>query len=101
MTADRHISERELAATVDALAELHGWKIYGVLEQRVYARRLSKGFPDRVMTRNSRLLFIEYKSQRGRVTPEQQEWLEFLRLTLAEVFLWRPSDLDSIEELLR
>ena len=103
MTAQRDalISERELAATVDAMAERFGWKIYGVLEQRVYARRLSKGFPDRVMTRNSRLLFIEYKSQRGRVTPEQQEWLELLRLTLAEVFLWRPSDLDRIEEILR
>ena len=105
------ISERELAATVDALAELHGWKIFGVLEQRVYARRLSRGFPDRVMTRAGRLLFVEYKSQAGEMGPGQQDWLDALSQCRApegyrvgggvEVYLWRPSDLDSIEEILK
>ena len=113
MTAQRDalISERELAATVDALAEQAGWKIFGVLEQRVYARRLSKGWPDRVLLRNgpgcSRLIFAELKSERGKLTPEQGEWLLALRLfgedrdQAIEVYLWRPSDLDSIEEILR
>ena len=101
------ISERELAATVDALAELHGWKIYGVLEQRVYARRLSKGFPVRVMTRKGRLLFVEYKSERGELMPEQQEWLDALSQCVnpwegrVQVWVIRPSDLDSIEEILK
>ena len=109
MTSQRDalISERELAATVDALAELHGWKSYGVLEQRVYARRLSKGWPDRVFVRNGRIMFVEYKSERGKLTPEQQEWLDALGQCVnpwegrVEVWVIRPSDLDSIEEILR
>jgi len=100
MTAAGYISEMNFAATVDEMALAFGWKIYGVLEQMVYARRLSKGFPDRVMVRDGRLLFVEYKSQRGRVNPEQAEWMDALR-PAAEVFLWRPSQLDEIEQLLR
>ena len=111
--ASRHnlISEMDFAATVDEMAIAFGWKIYGVLEQMVYARRLSKGFPDRIMVRRGRLLFIEYKSQTGRVMPDQTEWLEELGKCRApegyrvrggvEVYLWRPSDLDAIEEVLK
>lgn len=105
------ISEMDFAATVDEMAMAFGWKIYGVLEQMVYARRLSKGFPDRVMVRRGRLLLIEYKSQTGRVSPDQETWLDELRKCRApegyrvgggvEVYLWRPSDLDTIEELLK
>ncbi len=96
------ITERELAATVDAMAIAFGWKLYGVLEQAVYARRLSKGFPDRVFLRGQRLLAVEYKRQRGRLTPEQADWLDALRqVPSVEVYEWRPSQLDEIEGILR
>lgn len=101
MTAGRHISEKDLAATVIEMARAYGWLVAGVVDQRVYARRFSAGVPDLMMVRGKRLVFAELKSQRGKVTPEQQEWLSALVVTGAEVYLWQPQDLDLIEEVLR
>ena len=95
------ISEKDFAATVDGLAALHGWKYFGVLEQKVYGRRTSKGFPDRVMVRGNRLLFVEYKSEHGRINPDQASWLEALyEVDHIEVYCWRPSDRDRIDAIL-
>ena len=100
------ISEKELQRTVVELARLHGWMVFGVLEQREYSKRLSKGFPDLVLCRANRfsstllpdLHFWELKSQKGVISPAQREWLDALG-DWARVF--RPSDLDEIEELLK
>lgn len=55
------------------------------------------------MLRRSRLVFAELKSTRGRVTPEQQAWLDQLPATGTETYLWRPADWLSgvIPEVLR
>lgn len=105
-TANALISEKELADTVIGMAYTFGWKIY-----RTWVSIHSPaGFPDLVMARewdsgrgNGRLIFAELKSQRGKVSPEQQQWLDALALTVpgVEVYLWRPSDLDQIEDVLR
>ena len=98
------ISERAFQRIVVELARLHGWMVYGVLEQREYSKRLSKGFPDLVLCRTNRFTlcpdihFWELKSQKGVISPAQREWLDALG-DLARVF--RPSDLDEIEELLK
>ena len=104
-----HITEREFQSTVVELARAFGWVIHGVLEQHQYAKRLSKGFPDLVLARYKpdyiigRLIFAELKSQTGRVSAGQQAWLEILRISQChpEVYIWRPSDLDEIERVLR
>ena len=38
-----------------------------------------KGFPDLVLVRGDRLIFAELKGPRGRVSPEQQGWLDALQ----------------------
>lgn len=101
---ESHISEKDFQATVVALARAHGWMVYGTLDQREYAKRLSKGFPDLVLIKPRPLgqapiiHFWELKSQNGRISPSQREWLDALG-PWARVF--RPSDLDEIEEILR
>ena len=105
MTTANLIPEKDLAATVDGLAQAHGWLNFGVLEQRVYARRTSKGFPDRVLVRGHVLILAELKSETGKLSPEQIQWGLALHTATemypdVHVVVWRPSDLDEIEALL-
>ena len=118
------ISETAFLSQLLDLLKLFGWKYEHTFEQRIYARRTSKGFPDIVAVRPPRLIFAELKSEAGKVTTEQETWLEDLKecmrmITLVpmvsgkklpleplipsfEVYLWRPSQLESeIMEVLR
>jgi VRR-NUC domain-containing protein len=75
-----------------------------------------KGFPDLVLVRRGRLLFVELKSKGRKTTPEQNTWLSALRLVESmtrsdprsarptiSVHLWDPTDWGSgrIEDILR
>ena len=72
------ISERDLAAYVRDVARALGW--------RRYHTWLSKHSP----------------SGRGRLTTEQEEWLELLgAVPGVEVHVWRPGDMDEIARVLR
>ena len=55
------------------------------------------------MVRGQRLIFSELKSQKGRVSPAQEEWLSRLGEVPIEVYTWRPSHWSSgeIEGVLR
>jgi len=54
-----------------------------------------KGWPDWTIRGPRGVLFRELKSQRGRVEPEQQEWLDALTAAGADAGVWRPEDLLS------
>lgn len=51
-----------------------------------------KGWPDLLCAKPGRLVAIECKRQRGRLTPEQIVWLDVLAAAGAEAYIWRPSD---------
>ena len=53
-----------------------------------------KGFPDLVLIKNKRIMFVELKSKNGRTSPEQDSWLHELN-DVAEVYVWRPADWES------
>jgi hypothetical protein len=93
------ISEKDFQQTVVEMAEALGWMVYHTYE----SRRSNPGFPDLVLTKGGRLIFAELKAQKGRVSPEQMQWLGALKLCPdgIGVFLWRPSDMDEIEAILR
>ena len=88
--------ERDFQHSVVELAELYGWMIYHTYD----SRRSNPGFPDLVMVRDNRVIFAELKTMKGKVTKHQERWLEALAKTQVEVKLWRPSDINDIEEVL-
>jgi hypothetical protein len=63
------------------------------------------GFPDIVFVKaNDRgvggILFVELKTEIGRLDPHQKEWLEEIRLAGGEWYVWRPSDMASATDRL-
>lgn len=91
------MTEKQFTQQIRDLARLTGWKIYHTWN----SIHSEKGFPDFVMVRGGRLIFAELKTEDGKVTPEQQEWLDLLGASgKCEVYLWRPSNWDEIQEVL-
>jgi hypothetical protein len=54
-----------------------------------------KGWPDWTIRGPRGVLIRELKTQRGKVEPEQQEWLDALAASGADVGVWRPEHLLS------
>ncbi len=94
-------SEADLQAKIIEWADFRRWRHYHTHD----SRRSDEGFPDLVLVRLTRLIFAEIKSEKGVSSPAQLAWLEDLRGATRgwtfEVYLWRPSDWDRIEEILR
>lgn len=95
----RQDSEKAFMARVIAEAKRTGWLVFHAFD----ARKSSPGYPDLCLAKTGRpVLLIECKTDRGRLTPTQREWLTTLqtsdRTVIAEV--WRPSDWDTILQTL-
>lgn len=89
--------ESEFQATVVELATWLRWRMYHTHD----SRRSHAGFPDLVLVRAPRVIFAELKSEKGIVRPEQRNWLGTLQACPGvETYLWRPSDMGTIEEVL-
>jgi hypothetical protein len=113
--------EAAFAVKVENLLTLYGWRWYHTHD----SRRSPAGFPDYVAVRGPELIFVELKAERGRVRPQQREWLEDLIVVghavaleldelrsnappntqaadppAVDVYLWRPSELDAINDRL-
>jgi hypothetical protein len=88
-------TEALFQAAVIELAQRCGWLAYHIPDSR---RATSPGFPDLVLVRGSRLLFIELKTARGRVRPEQMVWLSALCAAGVRAFVARPKDWGVLEQ---
>jgi hypothetical protein len=91
------IPEREFMGLVKQQAWLLGWRLQYHTHD---SRRSDRGFPDLVLVREPRVLFIEVKKESGHITGEQHEWLEGLQKSGMEAYLWRPSDQAQIDAVL-
>ena len=94
------LTEAQLSGLVVEIARLGGWKLR---YHTFTSRRSAHGFPDWVFVHpaRQRILFAELKSEKGKLTGEQQEWIAGLELIPGvEVHVWRPSDWPSIVETL-
>lgn len=104
--------EATFQAQVIGLARYTQWLIYhapaGGKDGRADREQVGAGFPDLVLVKGPRLIFVELKTRTGRVRPDQVTWLDALgdvgRLALGpasvEVYLWRPADLEDIARIL-
>lgn len=114
------ISEDELLSKVIELAHEHGWLVAHFRPAQTQSGRWHTavqadggGFPDLVMARPTihqtrstpmrpaRVVYAELKSATGRTSPAQRQWLHILQYCGQEVYTWKPTDLDAIEEALR
>lgn len=102
--------EAILQAKIMDLARLFGWRRahFRTAYQPGAERWLTpmsgeKGFPDLVLIRPPRLIFAELKSEKGRLSLDQELWLADLEEipTGIEVYLWRPNDIDEIQAILK
>jgi VRR-NUC domain len=92
------VSERDLTGYLADLARTFRWRRYHTWS----SKHSPAGFPDEVLLRPPRLVFAELKSERGRLKPDQEAWLEELRqMPGVEVYVWRPADMDEIAKVLR
>jgi len=82
------MTERELDKHIRQLCKDLGLFRYHVQD----SRGSSAGFPDLVIV-GSGIIFAELKSARGRIRPEQLDWMDRLEQAGATWFLWRPADL--------
>jgi hypothetical protein len=102
------MTEQQLLDNVIELGHLFGWRIAHfrpALTKHGWRTPVSadgQGFPDLVLVRD-RVLFVELKAARGRMSPEQLDWAAALVNGSAEYHTWRPIDwLDgTIEAVLR
>lgn len=90
-------SEKQFMAAVIELAKSRGFKTYHTHN----SRRSEPGFPDLVLTIQDRCLFMELKTEKGKLTQEQRDWVKALEDAGQRVYVLRPSNWDLIEDLLK
>ena len=112
--------EYQLQSQIAQLAHLLGWETIAFRPAMTkYGMRtpgtgsMAKGWPDMtlVRARDRRLIFAELKSDKGKLSPDQERVLDVLRALVGryslaqavtvEVHVWRPRDFDQIEQVLR
>jgi hypothetical protein len=99
----RAISEKDWQKQFEQLALFLGWKYYHAPDNRPVNGRIQNvvaGFPDCVLVKGNRLIFAELKKETGVVSEAQQLWLDALAATGVEVYVWRPSQMREIRQIL-
>lgn len=98
------MNEKQFQDQVIALAILLGWKVHhvrpGITSNGRYMTHVQghTGFPDLVLAHPERgVVFVELKSENGRVAPEQKSWHVVLSEAACEVHVWRPKDWQEIQ----
>lgn len=112
MKDPRKITEKQFQEQLRKAALIHGWRYY----HPWLSIHSTGGYPDCTLlhAKKRRLIFVELKADGKDLRPDQQAWIDDLRLlsgSLAdgrenpvvdiEVYVWHPSDIDEIWEILR
>jgi VRR-NUC domain len=98
VTALPPTNEAAFASAVLALLHLHGWRTY----RTWLSVHSPAGFPDVVACHPERgLVFLELKSDTGRLTHAQADWLNALELAGARCHVLKPRDWDVIQAIAR
>ena len=94
---DAEVKEKDFQADVRRYAELHGWKVAFTWS----SKHSPSGWPDLFMARDGEVVTAELKTEAGKTTWAQRDWLRILAGTgKCRMFLWRPSSWRQIEAVL-
>jgi hypothetical protein len=100
------VTERSFHSAIVKMARHYGWRIAQFRAARMQDGEWrtpvggdGKGYPDFTLVRE-RVMWVECKADKGRLSPSQNEWLETLKLAGQEVYVWRPRDMDEIQGIL-
>lgn len=96
------MTEKAFLDLVVRAAHLNGWRVYHTHD----SRRSEAGYPDLTMVRERAgctrsLIFVELKTEKGRLSEVQQMWIHGLSAASQRVYVWRPSDWPAIERVLK
>lgn len=84
------ISEAQLRARVVELAHAAGWKVFSLpINRPVRPVKSDLGYPDLTLARHREALWIELKTEDGKLSDEQHRWHDALPWCV----VIRPSDL--------
>lgn len=102
-----NLTEAQFQSWVIGVARWNGWMVQHTRPAREASGSWSTpitgdiGFPDLVLAHKTHgTIFVELKSETGRISTFQTAWLETLRAG-AECYVWRPSDARFITGRLR
>ncbi len=91
-------------------AHIFGWKVAHfrpAMNQRgkwmTPVQADGAGFPDLTMANAQlrRVIFVELKTETGKLTSAQEDWISHLAQAGQDVYVWRPSMRDDIERILK
>ena len=109
------MSERVLKNTIVTYARSYGWLVHHDLPSQrangswATVTQGDSGFPDLVLAHpgntaarlQPQIIYAELKTQRGKLTAGQQNWLDALQAAGQTAVVWRPNDLQDIFTKLR
>jgi hypothetical protein len=101
------MDEAQWQAQVVQLAQTLGWMVQHTRPAKVGEKWLTPitgdaGFPDLVLAHPKRgVIFVELKTETGRLSAGQVTWRRVLNTGGAEYYLWRPDDLMQVMKRLR
>ncbi len=95
------MTENELLVAVTDALDLFRWTWFHDRRTDRAQHMGDAGVPDILAIKGTRLLAWELKSAKGKVTPEQQLWLNAWQDVGADARVVRPADLDDVLEVLR
>lgn len=104
--AGASVSERDWQKQVVDLAQIFHWRVAHFRPAqtskgwRTAVSADGKGYPDLTLVRD-RVLYVECKTETGKVSDAQKEWLTALNAADVEAYVVRPRHFDAITVVLR
>ena len=81
------LTEKQFQSMVVGLARQLSWRVFHPYD----SRRSVPGYPDLTLCHAEHgVIWAELKTEKGRVSPAQQEWLDHLTSAGQTAVIWRP-----------
>lgn len=94
------MTEKQFQDRIIALCQWLHLRVYHV-SRSDRAIVTDKGFPDLVIAGPMGTIFAELKTDKGKPSADQVEWLSLLSRSNDHVYLWRPSDWERVQTILK